>query len=570
MNLPIRAIVPGVTALAVLLAACVYPTDKGDELRIDVAPLARMIRGDSLRVAARLLGADGTLIPNARFVYSSADNSVAVVTVDGVVIAVNTGTTNIMVQAAGTDRTPVAQAKVVVSAVVSVDSLRPLTAKWGQVLSLYGSGLGLGSDQLVTINGAPVSIVSYDPEDALHPERFGVLRLLAAPPLLTAAVGRDVSVVVATPRGAGALVTPFTIQPVDIFEPNNLTPADLGTVIGPREFPGLALEAATIGPSDIDWYTFTTTAPGDWTIELRVPPNEVFPSFTLFTAGGVEAEALQGFPGHYYSTYIAYYPGRGSSAGALALCRGRGGFKTYPAQPQFGIPPFTRPETFASAFTKTFSLRNVPAGRHDLVVTWAGDGLGGVDASYPFYPNRRANQWAAVFEGSSFFSAAVRYDLVILPGVPSGPIAGDSYEPNDRCEDARPILTLGPAAFADSVVDLTFDGPADHDWFKVEVQTAGILLARYTLDGTLVGELVSGDADSAVFAGNFFRGWTCGVEVPWLVSFGPDDCLMEGASVRPGPYYLSVTSDSGPAPYQLVFSWAPGAVPASRRARVGR
>ena len=322
-----RVFRPGVV-LTALLAACIYPTDKGDDLHIEVSPIPPMIRGDSLRVEARLLSPEGTLTPNARFVFSSADKNVAVITTDGLVIAVNAGTTTITVRAVGTEATPTAGAQVAVNGIVSIDSLRPLTAKWGQVVSLYGAGLGpIEGKEVVTIDGVPVSIATFQPDDRAHPERFGVLRVLPVPPLSTGGAPMDVRVVVSTSRGAGALITPLTIEPVDIFEPNTLAPGELGTISGPREFPGLAMEASTLGPSDIDWYTFTTTAPGDWTIQVRV---DSFPglsvSLTAFPAGGVEAESLQSRAGFYYPTFVAYYPRRGSSVGQLVMCRGRGGW----------------------------------------------------------------------------------------------------------------------------------------------------------------------------------------------------------------------------------------------------
>lgn len=558
--------------LTALLTACIYPTDKGDELRIDVAPIARMIRGDSLRVDARLLGADGTPIPNARFVYSSADNRVAVVTTDGLVIAVNAGTTNITVRAMGTQGTPAAQARVAVSGTVSVDSLRPLTAKWGQVLSLYGTGLGPGGDQLVTIDGVSVSIASYQPDDPVHPERFGVLRLLAAPPLLPAAVAKDVSVVVSTPRGAAALVTPLLIEPVDIFEPNTLTPGDLGSISGVREFPGLAMEAAALGPSDIDWYRFTTTAPGDWTIEVRVDPSvaaSASVNLTVFPAGGVEAESLEN-PGWYYPTFIAYYPGRGSSAGQSILCRGRGAwFENYfglgtssHAISGFGQSSYSGP---------TITLRNLPVGRHDLLVYWANSVLYGADYRDGFFRNLRANQWAAAFEGGWYVTPPERYDLVFRPGVDGGPVFGDRFEPNDFCEDAKPLVTLGPTAFADSV-GLTFDGVLDHDWFTIAVQTAGTLYAEFRFDGSLTGALVSADSDSAVAAGLFGLSSSCADVGPnRLTRIATDGCVIDGAPVQPGLYYLiAMPYPPGPTAYQLALSWAPAAASAGPLSRRGR
>jgi hypothetical protein len=166
----------------------------------------------------------------------------------------------------------------------------------------------------------------------------------------------------------------------------------------------------------------------------------------------------------------------------------------------------------------------------------------------------------------------VRYDLVFQPGVESGPVPADSYEPNDFCEDARPLLKLGPTVFADSVIDLTFAGDLDHDWFSVDVQTAGILYVDYLVDGALTGDLVSADADSAVVAGEFFRGGPCGDQVPRL-TYQPswDGCPVEGAPVQPGLYYLFAMRDPpGPAAYQLVFSWAPGRLPAGPRVSGGR
>jgi hypothetical protein len=125
-------------------------------------------------------------------------------------------------------------------------------------------------------------------------------------------------------------------------------------------------------------------------------------------------------------------------------------------------------------------------------------------------------------------------------------------------------LTLGPAGFTDSTVDLTFDLAGDQDWFTVDVQQAGLLKARYSLDSTqlFAGTLLTTDPDSALIVGDFGRDWECGVHLPWLTSFGPDGCRMEGASLQPGLYHLSVTKfPPGPAPYQLILSWAPGVGP---------
>src|SRR5690242_13331346 len=85
-------------ALLSVLAACFSPSDEGGGLRLEVIPLPRLIRGDSARVHAALLAADGAPLPNARFAYASTDSSVAVVSADGLVIGVSPGTAGIRVQ----------------------------------------------------------------------------------------------------------------------------------------------------------------------------------------------------------------------------------------------------------------------------------------------------------------------------------------------------------------------------------------------------------------------------------------------------------------------------------------
>lgn len=566
-----RAVSKGSAALAIVLVGCVNTTDEGSGLRIDVLPIPRLIRGDSARVHAQLMARDGRPIPNARFVYSSGDNTIAVVSNDGLVIGVNPGATNVAVQSVGTERTPVVEGRVSVSGTVSLDSLRPVAARWGQTLSLYGSGLAPDSAQVVTINDVPVTIESYRAADSLHPERFGVLQVVAAPPLESNGAGTNASVLVVTSRGAAALSTPLAIDSVDIFWPNSLTPADLGTITGRREFPGLALEA----PYWTDWFSFTTATAGDWTFWGGI--SAVLP------AGGVEAEQLQSTPGS--PSFIAYYPGRGSSTGQVMLCQGRGVWRSVP----WWLSGQVTSEGYASdSYITSFTLRNLPAGRHDLIVTLrAVEAVAPNDASprggptpQPL-PHRRANEWALVALPLSEPFRAERYDLVIEPGAGGDVMARDAYEPNDFCEEASfPLLTLGSTGFTDSVVNLTFDRSGDIDWFRIVAQTGGVLHMRAPydhLENTLYvqGEMASSDLDSAVVVGHLSASdiW-CGGGWPdmYLVSYGPDGCEVEGASLQTGAYHLMVGNKGypGPGAYQLVVTWAPGILPVAPRTAQGR
>jgi Big-like domain-containing protein len=563
VRLRIRARLGTGPVLVSLLAACLSASDEGGGLRLDVAPIPRLIRGDSARVHAQLLGEDGAPISNARFAYSSTDSSVAVVAADGLVIAVSPGAADIRVQSIGTERTPVAESQVTVSASVSVDSLRPVAARWGQLLSLYGSGLGPGTDQVVTINGVPVTVESYQPADSMHPERFGVLQVVAAPPLKTGGTNVSASVLVTTAHGAAALSTQLAIDSVDVYWPNTLTPADLGTITSRRELPGLALEA----PYWTDWFSFSTATAGDWTIKVSGQ------GFTFFPTGNVEAEQLDGPSGSATSAFIAYYPGTGSATGSFTLCNGRGVWQSF----------FFLPDPISGGFTGSladpFTLHNVPAGRHDLIVSLRlTDGRAPNDASpsragtdLPV-PSRRANEWAVLARPLDQPEPALRYDLVIEPGTGSD-IAADAYEPNDFCEDVTsPLLTLGSSGFTDSVVNLSFEGPGDVDWFKVVAQTGGLLQIRSPTGPN--GELTPAGLDSAVVAASFnFLDPCTGENLTGVLgSDGPDGCALDGVRLESGAYYLTMGRDFSDQaePYQLVVNWSPGALSARSRIAAGR
>jgi hypothetical protein len=120
-------------------------------------------------------------------------------------------------------------------------------------------------------------------------------------------------------------------------------------------------------------------------------------------------------------------------------------------------------------------------------------------------------------------------------------------------------LTLGAVGFTDSVLDATFDGPLDEDWFTLDVQQAGLLQVRYSPDSTVFGELVTADPDSAVRVGDLGGGSLCG-----LTSLFAGSCVMEEALLQSGSYHLLMNPfvlGLAPylGPYQLVFSWAPSA-----------
>jgi hypothetical protein len=187
-------------------------------------------------------------------------------------------------------------------------------------------------------------------------------------------------------------------------------------------------------------------------------------------------------------------------------------------------------------------------------------------------PPRRANEWAVLAAPLFEPERAQRYDLVIEPRTDSD-VPKDAYEPNDFCDDiTSPLLTLGSNGFTDSVINLTFDGAGDVDWFKVVAQTAGLLQVQSPIAPD--GELAPAGLDSAVVAGsfNFLDPCTGEALTGILGSDGPDGCALDGVRLQSGPYYL-VTGRSfadEAEPYQLVVTWKPGAAPAAARVATDR
>src|SRR6059036_834166 len=141
----------GIAAWAVLfscatLATCVFPTERDDSVRVTIEPLPVLVRGDETHATARawhiLAVADSQEIANVTFIWSSDDPLTATVDATGHIVGIKSGTTAIRAAAANFDKRAAAgQIALRVANTLEIDSIRPATVKYGEIVTVYGVGL---------------------------------------------------------------------------------------------------------------------------------------------------------------------------------------------------------------------------------------------------------------------------------------------------------------------------------------------------------------------------------------------------------------------------------------------
>ena len=133
-------------ALAVLFApltlgTCVFPTERDDAVYVTVDPLPVLLRGTDTFATARAWHGSQQLA-NVSFVWSSDDSSTATVDANGHIVGIKSGTTMIRARAANFDRRSVpGQITLRVTNSLEIDSIRPATVRYGEVVTVYGVGL---------------------------------------------------------------------------------------------------------------------------------------------------------------------------------------------------------------------------------------------------------------------------------------------------------------------------------------------------------------------------------------------------------------------------------------------
>ncbi|MBP7550289.1 MAG: hypothetical protein KA761_08375 [Gemmatimonadaceae bacterium] len=561
------------TLFAAITSGCLMPTESSGDYSVVIAPIGEIFAGESVQLDARLVGTGGKVVPVARLEYASSDPTIALVSRDGRLVAAGAGTVEITARAAGLSQAAPGIASIRVHGPVEIDSVRPLAVRYGETLRVHGVGLSpAGGQAAVRIDGHEAPIVGFTPVDAARPEAHGVLEVLLTPPV---GVGQgdesgfaaiQAVVVVANARGGASRIAPFTVEKRDRFEPNDTTSADLGVITGPREVLGLAFDYAPAGARQypVDWYTFTTTTPGDWTITVRSAQGSLRqPSVQVVT--GPMTWLRSGNRAVYRIDDVT-----NNTLGMQGSCRGFAGAlddpRNWPGNEFFA-------DYFSSAITSAWGeaavvrlpLRNLPAGTHHLMIGAGGATLGTGPWGPGFTPGNFISYVDPGFPTVEATQEAVRYDLRIAPGDPQ-PVMRDAFEPNDFCTDAPVLLTLGNTAFADSTIDLSHDAELDWDWFRIRGLVTGRLqVTTSSRTGKMAPRMrvyfptpgMTGKVNRMTQQATTYLG-----ELTSDVDYAP------GLPVEVKDYYLVGAPSSGgdnlqgyPDTYRLTISWEPGALP---------
>src|SRR5947209_2458809 len=232
----------GIAAWAVLfscatLATCVFPTERDDSVRVTIEPLPVLVRGDETYATARawhiLAVADSQEIANVTFIWSSDDPLTATVDATGHIVGIKSGTTAIRAAAANFDKRAAAgEIALRVSNTLEIDSIRPDTVRYGEIVTVYGVGLLDTLGVFVQIGTADLIQVPFTA--ALAPNGTSRISYWVPPPAHSARLFYI---------GAGVFgFSTDTVRVVrrDIYEPNETSPTLINLETS-RPFPGTFL-----------------------------------------------------------------------------------------------------------------------------------------------------------------------------------------------------------------------------------------------------------------------------------------------------------------------------------------
>jgi hypothetical protein len=551
-----------VLPVAVAIVSCALPSDQSTGFTVVLDSVPELFAGDTVQAAAHVIDGSGQVVGGIAIEFGSTDPTVASVTADGRVAAVSPGTLSVLAWAPGLESATQARTPAIVHGAIQIDSIRPSRVRYGSPLEIYGIGLDPSGAAVVSTGAVNAPILSFTPADPAHPEQHGVLTVVVVPPLgenSDEVTPIDVPVTVTNTRGVATRVASVVIEPRDLYEPNDTTPTDLGVISGPFEALGLAFDNwASDSPGyPVDWYRFTTTSPGDWTITLRSADAGQTEATADLIEGplpvSVEEDGIDNFNVYWYIDR----PSR-RTIGTSSTCRGFAGFLDI----EFDPP---RPSRYGVGWAAlepqlSWTLENLPAGTHDLLVS-SFFVLASPDAPGTLPPD---GLFRSAFHTQRFNPAgpAIRYDLIIEPGIHAA-LPPDRFEGNDFCEDAPTLLSLTSTAFSDSVVQgLTIDAELDYDWFVVDARAPGRLYVTVESDDqnakpiplVLSATPGSGPSASRVDLEGFADG---------NGSFGSPQEFVSNRDFAPGvsldsrSYYLEIAGEL-PRAYRLRFTWVPG------------
>jgi hypothetical protein len=514
-----RAISVVSLAAALVAVSCSIPTDKSDKVFVTLeAPARVVLRGQDMSIYAQawhVVGIDTQRIGNVDFAFSTGSSTIARVEKNtggyATVTGVNSGTVDIGARAIAFDKAREANLVLRVSSPLEIDSVRPKTVRYGEVMTVYGVGV----DSLFIASLAGATLIPY-PFSNHRDSATGLARISywVPPP------ARSDSLFF---LGAGVFGKDTTITHVvreDIFEPNDTFPANIsldvvgpwpGTILAPIIFtnPALAFEPVdrAIGVGE-DWFRFSVS---DTTQPLTFFIN--YPSGFKDTAGTRT----------FLLDSLAYLANGDPSKSPVEKFYGR------PDADYVGSDFF---------YCKGFNFSPAMVSRESTVValkTLPGHGIHII----------------------TFFSRFQRYGLTVARGYFTADkrIQPDAYEENDFCHyvdsvpgqpnpKGRIHVSYSPPAFSDT---MNIDNPFEIDWYRLEVPSHNLgdsVLIRLQGRPFVAGQ-DSSDIDLYVLTVPDSASGTTLTEVGSSVNAGSTEDLM--VDLAAGSYYLAVIDYAGVA-----------------------
>src|SRR2546423_5661829 len=136
-------------AAALVGVTCASPNDNSDKVCVTLqAPSHVVLRGQEVSVYAqawRVIGTDTQAITNVDFAFASGSGSVARVDKAccgyATVTGVNSGNVDVIARAVSFEHAQAADLPLRVSNPLEIDSVRPRTAHYGEVITVYGVGV---------------------------------------------------------------------------------------------------------------------------------------------------------------------------------------------------------------------------------------------------------------------------------------------------------------------------------------------------------------------------------------------------------------------------------------------
>jgi hypothetical protein len=383
---------------------------------VSITPVRILFSGHDTVVAARAWEvrgpADSQAITNVVFVWSSSDPTVA--TVDaGRVVGIKSGTTIIRAAAVNFDKGQLAAADTVrISAPLEIDSVVPDTARYGQVVTVFGPG----ADKVVLASMKGAFFLYPYPFSAKHDTNgYGQQKFWIPPPAESDRI---------TFIGNGIVTASADSTHVlkrDVYEPNETAPHRFD-LDAPRPFPypgtvynlllvynpALFFEPLKRGDTlGVDWYRFGHSTARDLTIILTAP--SVHGTFSTFVTDSLA----------WTGTTYALGPGSWTFGPGSHACHGLG-FSPHEANGDSTIVAF----------------KNAPAGALHAI---------------------------------TLYRQAASYGMAVLDGYASE-LPADAHEDDNSC-NAADLRDTMQAPFRDT---LTIENPHDVDWIRFHYINGGL------------------------------------------------------------------------------------------------